>query len=135
MSHTQSQERPLSVVLISTYELGHQPFGLASPAAWLRNAGHQVLCLDLSRQPLDESLLAEAGLIAFYVPMHTASRLTFDLLEPIRKVNPQAHLAAFGLYAVPVAESFLAHGVHSLFSGEFEPGLLDLAEKLSEIGR
>ena len=24
------------VVLISTYELGRQPFGLASPAAWLR---------------------------------------------------------------------------------------------------
>jgi radical SAM superfamily enzyme YgiQ (UPF0313 family) len=121
----------VNIVLISTYELGHQPFGLASPAAWLRNAGHQVLCLDLSRQPLDESLLAETGLIAFYVPMHTASRLTLDLLEPIRKVNPQAHLAAFGLYAAPVAESFLAHGVQSLFSGEFEPGLLDLAEKLS----
>jgi radical SAM superfamily enzyme YgiQ (UPF0313 family) len=121
----------VNIVLISTYELGHQPFGLASPAAWLRNAGHQVLCLDLSRQSIDESLLAEAGLIAFYVPMHTASRLTLDLLEPIRKVNPQAHLAAFGLYAAPVAESFLARGVQSLFSGEFEPGLLDLAEKLS----
>src|SRR2546427_3999501 len=26
----------LKVLLISTYELGRQPFGLASPAAWLR---------------------------------------------------------------------------------------------------
>ena len=30
------------MLLISTYELGRQPFGLASPAAWLRAAGHQV---------------------------------------------------------------------------------------------
>ena len=28
----------MNVVLISTYELGHQPFGLASPAAWLKAA-------------------------------------------------------------------------------------------------
>ena len=37
------------VALISTYEMGRQPFGLASPAAWLRRAGAQVTALDLSR--------------------------------------------------------------------------------------
>ena len=30
------------VLLLSTYELGRQPFGLASPAAWLRDAGCDV---------------------------------------------------------------------------------------------
>jgi hypothetical protein len=44
----------LRVVLISTYELGHQPFGLASPAAWLREAGARVTCLDLAVERLDE---------------------------------------------------------------------------------
>ena len=29
----------MKVVLLSTYDLGHQPFGLASPAAWLTEAG------------------------------------------------------------------------------------------------
>lgn len=122
----------MKIVLISTYELGHQPFGLASPAAWLRNAGHEVLCLDLSRQGLADFALAGAGLIAFYVPMHTASRLTLELVEKIRAVSPQAHLAAFGLYAAPVAESFRAQGIQSLFAGEFEQGLLDLAARLSD---
>jgi len=42
----------LKIVLISTYELGRQPFGLASPAAWLRADGHQVTCADLARGPL-----------------------------------------------------------------------------------
>jgi hypothetical protein len=44
----------LKVLLISTYELGRQPFGLASPAAWLRADGFYTTSLDLSRQSLDE---------------------------------------------------------------------------------
>ncbi len=39
----------LKVLLISTYELGRQPFGLASPAAWLRAAGFHTTSLHASR--------------------------------------------------------------------------------------
>ena len=35
----------LKVLLISTYELGRQPFGLASPAAWLRADGFYTTSL------------------------------------------------------------------------------------------
>ncbi|HXH66856.1 MAG TPA: CUAEP/CCAEP-tail radical SAM protein [Candidatus Limnocylindrales bacterium] len=121
----------MNILLISTYEMGRQPFGLASPAAWLRKRGHAVTCLDLSRQPLGEPTVREAGLIAFYVPMHTATRLTLELLEPIRRNNPKAHLCAYGLYASLAAESLRAAGVESLLGGEFEQGLVDLAEHLS----
>ena len=121
----------MKILLISTYELGRQPFGLASPAAWLRKRGHQVSCLDLSRQALSEQAVREARLIAFYVPMHTATRLTLELLEPIRASNPRAHLCAYGLYAPLAAESLLAQGIESLFGGEFEQALVDLAEHLS----
>ncbi len=37
----------MRVLLVSTYELGHQPLHVTSPAAALRNAGHEVRCLDL----------------------------------------------------------------------------------------
>jgi len=121
---------PVKIVLISTYELGRQPFGLASPAAWLRERGHQVTCLDLSREALNEQALREARLIAFYVPMHTATRLTLELLGPIQRMNPKAHLCAYGLYASLSAASFGAHGVNSLLGGEFEQALVDLAEHL-----
>ena len=120
----------MKIVLISTYELGRQPFGLASPAAWLRERRHGVTCLDLSREGLNEQALREARLIAFYVPMHTATRLTLELLGSIRQMNPIAHLCAYGLYASLSAESFRAHGVNSLFGGEFEQALVDLAEHL-----
>ena len=121
----------MKILLISTYELGRQPFGLASPAAWLRKRGHEVTCLDLSRQALSEQAVREARLIAFYVPMHTATRLTLELLEPIRASNPRAHLCAYGLYAPLAAESLRARGIESLFGGEFEQALVDLAEHLS----
>ena len=45
--------RNMNVVLINPYELGRQPFGLAEPAAWLKNAGFSVRCLDLSVDKLN----------------------------------------------------------------------------------
>jgi radical SAM superfamily enzyme YgiQ (UPF0313 family) len=121
----------VKIVLISTYELGRQPFGLASPSAWLRKRGHTVTCMDLSREPLNESVLREAALIAFYVPMHTATRLTVELLEPVRHFNPSAHLCVYGLYASLAADIFRAHGVGSILGGEFEQSLVDLTEHLA----
>ncbi len=122
----------MKVVLISTYELGRQPFGLASPAAWLRNAGAEVACLDLSRESFREDLIRGAGLIAFYVPMHTATRLAIQLIQPVRELNPQAHICFYGLYA-PVNEMYLRElGAGTILGGEFEQGLVDLAKRLSE---
>jgi radical SAM superfamily enzyme YgiQ (UPF0313 family) len=121
----------VKIALISTYELGHQPFGLASPAVWLRKRGHSVTCMDLSREALDGQALSEAELIAFYVPMHTATRLTVELLEPVRRVNPKAHLCAYGLYASLSSDILHSHGIATLLGGEFEQSLVDLAEHLS----
>src|SRR5215467_4926070 len=93
----------IRIVLISAYELGRQPFGLASPAAWLRRAGAAVCCVDLSRDDLPEDSIRQADLIAFYVPMHTATRLAVETLPAVRRLNPTAHLCFYGLYA-PVNE-------------------------------
>jgi radical SAM superfamily enzyme YgiQ (UPF0313 family) len=121
----------VKIVLISAYELGRQPFGLASPAAWLRKRGHTVAPMDLSREALNEPAIRDAGLIAFYVPMHTATRLTLEFLDTVRRVNPTAHLCAYGLYASLSAEILRARGIASILGGEFEQMLVDLAEHLS----
>jgi radical SAM superfamily enzyme YgiQ (UPF0313 family) len=122
----------MRVVLISTYELGRQPFGLASPAAWLRAAGVGVTCVDLSREPMPEDAVRAADLVAFYVPMHTATRLAVAALCAVRGLNAKAHLCFYGLYA-PVNESYLRGlGVETILGGEFEEGLRSLAERLRE---
>lgn len=119
-------------VLISTYELGRQPFGLASPAAWLRRAGSDVICMDLSCQKLDKAAIRSAALIAFYVPMHTATRLAAHLMPTIQKLNPRAHLCCYGLYA-PVNEAFLRkQGVATILGGEFEEGLVQTFERVRD---
>jgi radical SAM superfamily enzyme YgiQ (UPF0313 family) len=120
----------MKIALISTYELGHQPFGLASPAAWLEKRGHEVVCLDLSRQELEEEVVRGAGLIGFYVPMHTAMRLTMELLPSLRRMNPSAHLCVFGLYARLNEAVFRKAGVESVLGAEFEGSLAELADRL-----
>jgi radical SAM superfamily enzyme YgiQ (UPF0313 family) len=124
----------IDIVLISTYELGRQPFGLASPAAWLRAAGATVTCLDLAVELLDEQAIASADLVAFYVPMHTATRLAASFVDRVKRLNSRAHLCFYGLYA-PVNEAFLRDlGADTILGGEFETGLVALAERLSSNG-
>jgi radical SAM superfamily enzyme YgiQ (UPF0313 family) len=117
----------MRVLLLSTYEMGRQPFGLASPAAWLRDSGCDVAALDLSRQPLDPDAVRTADLVAFYLPMHTATRLAGPVIARVRALNPSARLCAYGLYA-PLNESHLrALGVSHILGPEFEEELVALA--------
>jgi radical SAM superfamily enzyme YgiQ (UPF0313 family) len=121
----------LNVLLISTYELGRQPFGLASPATWLRQAGANVSCLDLSLEPLDETRVKAADLVAFYIPMHMATRMAVPVLERVRRINPGAHTCFYGLYAAENADYLRRLGVGTILGGEFEAGLVRLAGRLS----
>ena len=120
------------VTLVSTYDLGHQPFGLASPAAWLQEAGAEVTCVDVSLRPFSPQAVQNANLIAFYLPMHTATRLAVGLIKRVQRLNPQAHLCAYGLYA-PVNEAYLRQlDVQTILGGEFEQGLVDLVAALRD---
>jgi radical SAM superfamily enzyme YgiQ (UPF0313 family) len=112
------------VVLISTYDLGRQSFGVASPLAWLRRAGIEASAIDLSRDRLPADAVAAASFIAFYLPMHTATRLAVPVIDRVRAINPAATIAAYGLYA-PLNEPLLReHGVSVILGPEAEAGLV-----------
>jgi radical SAM superfamily enzyme YgiQ (UPF0313 family) len=117
----------MNVVLLSTYDLGRQPFGLASPAAWLRRAGVGVRAIDLSRQKLSEDGIAAADLIAFYLPMHTATRLALPVIDRVRAINPAAAICAYGLYASLNEELLRQHGVSIVLGPEAEEDLVKIA--------
>jgi radical SAM superfamily enzyme YgiQ (UPF0313 family) len=117
----------MRALLISTYDLGRQPFGLASAAAALVASGVDVTCLDLAKQKLDEAVVAACEVVAFYLPMHTAMRLALPVIDRVRQVDPSARLAAYGLYA-PLSEGLLrARGVNHVFGPEAENELVELA--------
>jgi radical SAM superfamily enzyme YgiQ (UPF0313 family) len=121
----------MRVLLISTYELGRQPFGLASAAAWLRRAGFDVVSADLSRQRLDQVQVRTSGVIAFSLPMHTATRLALPVIEAVHTLNPVAHLCAFGIYGPQNADLLRARGIETVLDGEFEADLATIAEQVA----
>jgi len=75
--------------------------------------------------------VAEADLVAVFLPMHTATRLFLRVAARLRAANPQAHLCAYGLYA-PLNAVVLRHaGVDSIIGGEFEQPLLELTRRIA----
>ena len=80
--------------------MGRQPFGLASPAAWLlerRSRRHVRGPREGAR--CQTKLFEGVGLIGFFLPMHTATRLALSVIDRVRAINPGARLVAYGLYA------------------------------------
>ncbi len=75
----------MNVLLISCYELGHQPFGVASAGAHLlAEGGHRVECLDLAVEAIDGAKVRRADFVGISTPMHTAIRLGVKAGELIR---------------------------------------------------
>jgi radical SAM superfamily enzyme YgiQ (UPF0313 family) len=123
----------MRVLLLSTYELGHQPLGLARPAADLIAAGHEVRCQDLAIDHLDEGLVRWASLVGISVPMHTATRLGARVAERVRGLNPSAHVSFYGLYASLHADVLVGRLGDSAIGGEYEGPLVALADALARV--
>src|SRR5689334_8664069 len=122
----------MQVLLISTYDLGRQPLGLASPAAWLRGAGVAVDCVDTSRDDLRDEQILAANLVAFYLPMHTATRLAGPVVDRVRTLHPDAALAAYGLYAPLNAAWLREHGVEHVLGADAEQDLVALVRNTAD---
>jgi len=114
---------PIRAVLVSTYELGHQPFGMASPTAWLRAAGASVVGIDLAVAQWDDDAVRTADMVAFYLPMHTATRIAAQWIPRARELNPDAYVCAYGLYAPMNADLLRELGVRLVIGGAFEEAL------------
>ena len=113
----------MRVLLVSTYELGHQPLHVASPAAALRKAGHEVRCLDLSVERWDAGALEWAQAAGFSVPMHTAMRLAMRAAAGVRRARPELPVCFYGLYA-PVSRDLTVGALADrAIAGEYEPAL------------
>ena len=124
-----------NVVLISTYELGRQSFGVASAAAWLERAGATVSVQDLSVSDFDPGPISDAQMVGFHVPMHTATRLAKQMITSVRDANEGAVICVFGLYA-PINERHLrALGADFVLGGEVETELVDIYDRAISAGR
>jgi radical SAM superfamily enzyme YgiQ (UPF0313 family) len=120
-----------AILLVSCYELGHQPLGIAWPKAFLEQAGYAPDSLDLAIEPWDDAKIRRARLAGIAVPMHTALRLGVRTAEHIRRTNPQCRIVFYGLYALLNAEYLLRGLADAVLGGEFEQSLVALVEQLN----
>jgi radical SAM superfamily enzyme YgiQ (UPF0313 family) len=120
------------IVLISCYELGRQPLGLAGPLAHLHAAGLTVATRDLAVERLQADHLGRPRLVAISTPMHTALRLGVAAAAGLRQAHPEARICFFGLYAGLNAEHLFARGLADyIITGEVEEPLAALARTLA----
>lgn len=119
------------VLLLSCYDLGHQPLGLAWPLAFLEEAGIAAEAVDLALDPFPTAAAACASFVGISVPMHTALRIGVEAAARVREANPTAHVCFYGLYAWLNAEALLAGPANSVLAGEMEAALVDLVRALA----
>jgi len=123
-------KRPGAILLVACYELGHQPLAVAWPAAFLEREGYAPAVMDVSVEPFDAERVRRAKLVAISVPMHTALRLGVTVARRVRAVNPDCHIAFYGLYATLNASHLLGGIADSVMSGEIEAALVELVRRM-----
>lgn len=121
----------MRTLLVSTYELGHQPLHVASPAAALLAAGHDVRCHDLSVEPWDEALLDDVDVLALSVPMHTAMRLAVAVATGARARRPALPICFYGLYAPVGRDATAGRLADRVIAGEYERVLVAWVDELA----
>lgn len=121
----------MRILLVSTYELGRQPVHLASPAAALRSADHEVRALDLAVDPWDPTAIEWADAVAFSVYMHTSMRMALVAVARVRAEWPDLPVCFYGLYAAVGRDATVAAAVDRVIAGEYEPALVQWADDLA----
>lgn len=123
------------ILLVSCYELGHQPLGVAVPAGVLERAGFRPMVVDLAVEKFDEGKAATASLVCISVPMHTAMKLGVRVALRVRQLNPDCHICFYGIYAGLNRDYLMSLCADTCLGGEFEGDLLRLAEAVAAAPR
>jgi len=124
--------QPGAILLISCYELGHQPIGIAQPMAFLEQKGYAPTAMDIAVEDFDVKRVQQARFIGISVPMHTALTLGLQVAKRVRESNPSAHTCFYGLYASLNADYLLRWAADSVIGGEYELPLLNLIDHLAD---
>ena len=125
-----SLRQPGAILLVSCYELGHQPIGIALPMGFLEQAGYAPASLDIAVEKVDLERIRQARFVGISVPMHTALRLGVRVAELVRETNPSCHICFYGLYASLNAKYLLNNVADSVIGGEYEAPLVRVMEAL-----
>ena len=114
-------------LLISLYDLGHQPYELLQLDAALTKAGAESSIIDLSIT--DVSILNtyenEVTHAVIAVPMHTAARLSLSVMDLISRWKVVPNITLMGHYAEALSSFTLPKEVRTFAAGEAIDRIVD----------
>ena len=114
----------MRLLVVSTYELGHQPLSAATTIGALVASGHQVRGADIALDRLTDADIDWADRVALSVPMHTAMRLALEVADMVRARRPGLPICFFGLYAGVARDLTLVSPDDAVIAGEYERGVV-----------
>jgi radical SAM superfamily enzyme YgiQ (UPF0313 family) len=122
----------IDIALVSTYEGGMQPLGLATAAAHLLSAGHHVKCCDsfIAAPSLED--LCHQDLVAFSIPLFESVEPAINLFSQTRQLRANLPIVFYGTYAMLNREALLAKGADGVILGDWEGVLVDVAAHISD---
>ncbi|MDQ2732362.1 MAG: CUAEP/CCAEP-tail radical SAM protein [Armatimonadota bacterium] len=123
---------PGAVLLLSCYEMGHQPQGIAGLLPVLKTRGYRPEAVDLSLEDLPPDKVRRANFVGISVPMHTALRLGMGVIRQVRELNPTCHICVYGLYASLNRSFLLENGADSCIGGTYEESVAELLDRLTD---
>ena len=113
----------MRLLVVSTYELGHQPLSAATTIGALVAVGHHVRGADIALDRLADADIDWADRVALSVPMHTAMRLALEVADVVRARRPGLPICFFGLYAGVASDLTLVSPDDAVIAGEYETGV------------
>ena len=120
------------VLLVSTYELGHQPLHVASPGRRAAGRGPRGARRRPGRRGVGRRRRSTwADAVAFSVPMHTAMRLALRAAARCARSRPDVPICLYGLYAPVSRDHTLGTVADRLLAGEYEAALVAWVDGLA----
>src|SRR5579859_808810 len=120
----------MSVTLISCYEGGMQPLGVAAASAHLLAAGIETSTIDASLERLPKASI-NAGLLAFSVPLFDSLKPTLELVRDVRTDGYEGLVVLYGNYAMLNQERLLGRYADAIILGDSEMSLVEIARRVA----
>ena len=115
--------------LVSTYEGGMQPLGIATAAAHLLDSRIEILAFDASLEGVDAVMLSGARLVAFSVPLFDAMAPAVKLATELRNLGWDRTIVFYGAYATLQHQLLLGKYADGVILGDWEHAIVEIARR------
>lgn len=119
-----------AIALVSTYEGGMQPLAIATAAAHLIAARHQVQSLDAFVTPVDAVALSRNDLVGLSIPLFESVDAAVTLLAQLRAADRDVTIVCYGSHAMLNQAALLERGAAGIVCGDWEEVLVEAASRV-----